>query len=168
LPAAAKVHIGNVFDGGFEWEPSNVGFDWRISRVAGAIVSLAPVTGAGGNQALQIEFEGMRVPFQNVRQLLALPPGRYRLQGRVRLDDLRSDRGLVWTVACADSNRAIAETEPMSGQRGWTSFGMDLVVPGESCGGQWLVLRIPARIPAEQLIAGTAWFDDLQIEAVSR
>ena len=36
-------------------------------------------------------------------------------------------------------------------------------VPGENCGGQWLTLRIPARIPAEGRIGGNAWFDDLKI-----
>ena len=106
--------------------------------------------------------------FKHVRQLLALPPGKYHLSGRVRLDDLRSERGLVWTLTCTEGGRVLAETEPMSGHRGWSPFGLDLVVPEQACGGQWLTLRIPARIPAEQLIGGAAWFDDLQIQTESQ
>jgi len=41
------------------------------------------------------------------------------------------------------------------------------VVPGDKCGGQWLQLRLPARIPAEQRIGGVVWFDDLKIFRVA-
>ena len=98
-------------------------------------------------------------------QMLALAPGNYRLNGRVRLDDLRSDRGLVWTLSCAEDGRQLAETEPMSGHTAWRSFSLDFAVPAEACGGQWLTLRVPARIAAEQRIGGVAWFDDLKINA---
>ena len=39
---------------------------------------------------------------------------------------------------------------------------LDFEVPA-GCEGQWLTLRLPARIPAEQRIGGRAWFDDLKI-----
>ena len=48
--------------------------------------------------ALRVAFEDRRVPFAHVRQLLALGPGRYTLSGRARPDNLRTDRGLVWTA----------------------------------------------------------------------
>ena len=167
LPIEARQHIGNIYNGGFESEPSDSGFDWRMASIPGAIISRAQVTGASELMALGVDFENRRVPFKNVRQLLALSPGSYRFEGRVRLDELTSDRGLVWTLTCAEDSRVIAETEPLSGQRAWTGFGVNLVVPTSSCNGQWLTLRIPARIPAEQLIGGTAWFDDLQIHTRS-
>ncbi len=165
LSAEASQRIGNVYDGGFERETSSLGFDWRYTVVPGARISQQQVTGAGGTLALRIEFEDRRVQFQNVRQLLALAPGSYQLKGRVRLDDLRSDRGLVWTLTCADDGRQLAETEPMSGRTAWRSFAVDLEVPADACGGQWLTLRVPARIAAEQRIGGVAWFDDLKISA---
>jgi hypothetical protein len=168
LPSEARQHIGNVYNGSFELEPSDSGFDWRFTDIPGAIISRTQTTGASGIMALRVDFEDRRVPFKNVRQLLALSPGRYQLQGRVRLDDLRSERGLVWTLTCAEDGRVFAETEPMSGHRAWSGFSLDLAVPADSCSGQWLTLRIPARIPAEQLIGGTAWFDNLQIQAVSQ
>jgi hypothetical protein len=165
LSAEGSRRIGNVYNGSFELEPSNLGFDWRFTNEPGARITRAQVTGAKEQLALRIEFDDRRVPFQNVRQQLALAPGSYRFQGRRRLDDLRTERGLVWTLTCAEDGRAIAETEPMSGRREWESFSLDLVVPTENCGGQWLTLRLPARIPAEQRIGGVAWFDDLQIKA---
>jgi hypothetical protein len=165
LPPEASKRIGNVYNGGFEVEPSQLGFDWRFGRVPGARISRAQVTGSEGQFALRVDFEDRRVPFGHVRQLLALVPGTYRLQGRARTDDLRGERGLVWTLTCADSHLQIAETDPMKGRHDWHGFERDFVVPAEKCGGQWLTLRVPARIPAEQRLGGTAWFDDLSIQA---
>jgi hypothetical protein len=53
----------------------------------------------------------------------------------------------------------------MSGRRPWKEFEVPFDVPEEDCGGQWLVLAIPARIPAEQRVGGVAWFDDISIRA---
>jgi len=167
LPVEARQRIGNVYNGGFETEPGNFGFDWRFGKVPGARIAREQVTGAAGTMALGVAFENRRVPFRHVQQLLALAPGSYRLRGRVRLDDLQTERGVVWTLTCAEDGRAIAETEPMAGRHDWKSFELGFEIPAEGCGGQWLTLRVPARIPAEQLISGDAWFDDLQIRAIA-
>lgn len=167
LEAGSRARIGNVFNGSFEREPSGVGFDWRFDPVPGARIERTQVTGAEGQLALQVAFEDQRVPFQHVRQLLVLAPGQYQFSGRSRLDQLRSERGLVWTLTCAEDGRTIAETQPFSGNHGWREFELTTSVPAEKCGGQWLTLRLPARIPAEQRIGGTAWFDGLRMERVA-
>jgi len=167
LPAHDRQFVGNIYNGGFEQQPSNFGFDWRFERVGGAQISRSQVNGSVGDLALRVGFEGRRVPFQHVRQMLALAPGSYRFQGRVRLDDLRSERGLVWTLSCVEDSRTLAESEPMSGRSDWREFRIELIVPDQGCGGQWLTLRLPARIKAEQLIGGVAWFDGLKIQSFS-
>jgi hypothetical protein len=164
LTPEGSLRIGNIYNGSFELEPRNLGFDWRFEPVAGARMSRVQVTGAKENLALRVEFDGSRIDFHHVRQLMALAPGEYRFLGRVRLDDLRSERGLVWTVSCAEDGKVIAETEPMSGRHDWRQFELMLRVPVENCGGQWLTLRVPARIEAERRIGGIAWFDDLRMK----
>jgi hypothetical protein len=164
LPPERLNGLGNLFNGGFEWEPGQGGFDWRFGRVAGVRIARADGPGVIGQAALKVSFTDRRVPFDHVRQLLALPPGSYRLSGRARAETLRTERGLVWTLACANARPpALAETAPLMGNRDWAPFEVDFVVPAEGCSGQWLTLRLPARIPAEQRIGGTAWFDDLRI-----
>lgn len=167
LPPERRRTIGNVYDGGFEFTPTHAGFDWRLERIPGVRLDLAASDGIGGAQALRVEFEHRRVPFRHVRQLMALPPGRYRLEGRARLDGLQTERGLVWTVACAESRQELANSDPLSGSRPWRPFLVEFVVPESACGGQWLTLRLPARIPAEQRIGGTAWFDDMRVARVA-
>jgi tetratricopeptide (TPR) repeat protein len=163
LPKEKQRTIGNVFDGGFDWLPSNGGFDWRVDRVPGAHTDRVETAGASNGYALRIAFDGQRVPFNHVRQMLALAPGDYRLEGRARLDALDTDLGLIWQVECAQSGKKLAGTEPFLGNAPWRPFSLDFTVPAEDCGGQWLRLLLPARIPAEQRIGGVAWFDDLKI-----
>jgi len=164
LSPEASRQIGNVYNGSFEQEPSQGGFDWRFGEIAGAHIGREQTTGAKGNLALRIMFSDDRVPFSHVRELLALPPGKFRLGGQARLEDLRTDRGLVWTVTCAESGALLGQTEPMSGVHDWEHFSTDFEVPASNCGGQWLTLMLPARIPAEQRIGGAVWFDDLRIK----
>ncbi len=163
LSAERQRSLGNVFNGGFEWEPGIGGFDWRLGRISGARISRLGGEGVTGRVALRVAFEDQRVRFRHVSQLMALAPGRYRLQGRARPDNLRTERGLVWTVACAGDGAALGETAPLRGNGPWRDFEAEFVVPGQGCGGQWLTLVLPARIPAEQRIGGRAWFDDMKI-----
>ncbi|WP_295363585.1 hypothetical protein [Arenimonas sp.] len=162
LPAERQTSLGNVFNGGFEFEPEPLGFDWRFSRVPGARIGRLSGEEVGGRMALRIAFEDRRVPFSHVRQMLALPPGRYQLSLRAKGERLRTERGLVWQISCATGGRGLGQTPPLTGHRPWHAVQLDFEVP-EGCEGQWLLLRIPARIEAEQLIGGQAWFDDLKI-----
>jgi len=169
LPTDRLNGLGNLYNGGFEWPPGEGGFDWRLGRAPGSRISLATGPGVTGQLALRVAFEDRRVPFNHVQQMLALPPGRYRLTGRERAESLRTERGLVWTVACAaPAGPTLATTVPLRGQANWRDFSVGFEVPAAGCGGQWLTLTLPARIPAEQRIGGVAWFDDMRIARVAR
>lgn len=155
--------LGNVYNGGFESQPSGLGFDWRFEHTPGASIELLAGPGVTGRQALSVAFEQQRVDFHHVRQLLVLPPGRYLLEGHQRADGLRTASGLVWTLACAGSLSALAGSEPLKGDTGWTPFSLEFEVPGQGCGGQWLQLALSARMDAERMASGRAWFDELRI-----
>jgi tetratricopeptide (TPR) repeat protein len=163
LPPERQLNIGNVFNGGFEWEPAGGGFDWRIGRIRGARIARMAGDGVTGRFGLRVAFEDQRVRFNHLSQLLVLPPGLYRLQLRARPDNLRTERGLVWTVSCAEGGAVLGETAPLRGSGAWRDLEMDFEVPVNGCEGQRLALRLPARIPAEQRIGGRVWFDDVVI-----
>ena len=158
-----RVVIGNVYNGDFESAPTGSGFDWRLTEVDGARVRRAAIEGAGGTAALRVDFDHRRVPFAHVEQLLVLPPGRYRLSGRARLDHLRTSQGMAWTLACAEGGGDFARTPAFAGHRDWASFRTEFEVPAHDCGAQWLRLRHLAGTLAEQHIGGSIWFDDLAI-----
>ena len=45
----------------------------------------------------------------------------------------------------------------------WRGEQADFTVPAEGCTAQWLQLELQARIPAETLARGTAWFDNIVV-----
>lgn len=165
LDSDALPSVGNLFDGGFELPPANSGFGWRFGRIAGARIDRIGTSGATGQVALRVGFEHRRVPFTHVSQLLVLPPGDYEFNGRVRLDTLRNERGLVWTISCTGGTPAprIATTEFFRGDSPWRAFETRFSVPATGCPGQWLRLELSARTAAERMVGGVAWFDALSI-----
>ncbi|MDE2179153.1 MAG: tetratricopeptide repeat protein, partial [Xanthomonadaceae bacterium] len=163
LPPAQRAHLDNVFNGDFSDPVSNRGFDWHLDYVPGAEVRVVPRAGSAGS-ALEVHFLDQRVAFAGqVRERLALAPGHYRLSGLARLDDLRNERGLQWTVSCAGDGRLIGATARMRGSQPWRLFSADVRVPATGCGAQWLRLGLAWRIPAEQWAGGRAWFTDLRV-----
>ncbi len=162
LPAERRASIGNVYDGGFEFDASSGGvFDWQFRAVPGAAISRAQTRGMEGEQALLIEFFDRRVPFAHVQQRLALPSGDYVLGGRVRSEDLRNERGLRWRLLCGPD--LMASSEAFRGSSEWRDFQVAFTVPTRACAGQTLQLHLDARIRPEQLIGGRVWFDALRI-----
>ncbi len=167
LSPAQRAHLDNVYNGDFRDPPSGRGFDWRLGYVPGAELRVVPRSDRPG-QALEVHFLDQRVPFSGqVSELLALAPGHYRLSGLARLDDLRNERGLQWTVSCAHDERLLGETARLRGSQPWRAFDTDFSVPATGCGAQWLRLGLAWRIPAEQWAGGSAWYTDLRVVRVA-
>jgi len=164
LSARQLAEVTAPMNGGFEDpSPSSGPFDWLLTRRAGIEAAVLAMPDGSGH-ALRVEFQGQRSEFRDVRQLLLLPEGQgYQLEWRSRFDGLETPRGLRWTVTCAEGpgGRLIA-TRPEAGTRPWQVNSAAFDVPA-GCPAQWLVLELDARIAAETLARGTAWFDDLRI-----
>jgi tetratricopeptide (TPR) repeat protein len=163
LRVASLTGLTTPMDGGFE--PPLIGgppFSWDIRAPKGVEAALARLPGDAGH-ALRVQFLGRRAAFNHVRQLTLLPAGNYVLAWRSRLDGLQAQRGLRWTLTCADGAKTrIMATEPEVGTSAWGSRTAGFAVP-DDCLAQWLVLELDARIAAETLAAGTAWFDDVRV-----
>jgi hypothetical protein len=155
--------LGLVYNGGFELPLTGVGFDWRIASPRGVRVETTPTYGARGDRALQVSFDGQRVRFSHVQQYLLLEPGRYRLQGRVRPDSLRTERGLRWIVRCVAEGPLLAESERFLGSDQWRSFTVDFTVPDSACPAQVLRLQLEGRAELDFEVQGDLWFDDLTV-----
>jgi hypothetical protein len=155
-----------LYNGDFERPLSNLAFDWVISQVRGAEIDVSDSSVDKG-RALRIQFARARVPFKHVRKLVMLPPGPYRLSGKARAVDLRTERGLVWKLSCAEGSREILASTPRIAGTATSEFTEQFTVPAQGCRAQWLVLELAARIPSEQDVGGgTVWYDSLQIQRV--
>ena len=156
--------VGNLFNGGFEEEISNLGFDWIVTPASQVVVDTATTYGATGHKALRVVFRGPRIQFQHVHQYLMLDPGTYALHGRVRPENLEDIRGpamvhlLRW-----QHNSAHAHSERFTGTDHWQHFTVQFQIPVQGCTVQMLRLELAGRSALDFEAKGVIWFDDLSI-----
>ena len=164
LPLSEMTTLRSIHNGGFETDPSGIGFDWRIDKSADVIIDRDRLAGTDGSVALRLRFLGRRTEHIPLHQWLLLAPGSYRLHFRTRAQDLRSDRGLQWEIRCLDGARQIAVSDVVVGSADWQEHGVDFEIPERNCQAQDLSLRNAGSKGPGKILAGTVWFDDVSID----
>ena len=167
LPSAAP--LGNINNGGFEQPLSNTGFGWRLHESAGTKIETALTYGIEGEKALRIafkiersDFRDVKVNFRNLYQYLLLAPGRYRLTGYARADNLRLPGGLHWVLRCVDHGMLVT-SEPFLGNFRWRSFKAEFMVPKQHCPAQELRLEMASGQQNNINVQGGLWFDEISV-----
>ncbi len=155
--------IGNLFNGGFEEEIGNLGFDWIVTPASQVVVDTASTYGSTGHKALRVVFRGPRIQFQHVHQYLMLDPGSHVLHGRVRPDNLETAEGVQWSIYCVGHAQAMAHSERFAGTDHWQHFTAQFQVPARDCAVQMLRLELAGRSALDYEAKGAIWFDDLSI-----
>lgn len=155
-----------MFDGGFESDLIRTGFSWnylankkifRISRDA--------IPGMSGRKTLHVSFlRDDRVNFQHIWQRLMLSSGSYKVSFRVRLDNLRTNKGLTWRLRCLDDKKILlGESSVLNGSSLWVEKHFEVVVP-DNCQAQILKLEAASQFAHDQVFKGQIWFDDFIIQ----
>ncbi|QIK95849.1 hypothetical protein G7076_04640 [Sphingomonas sp. HDW15A] len=121
-------------------------FNWQLTPGAAGLVEYRK---EGGLAVIYYARE----PAEFARQLILLPPGRYRLRSSVEGGAKAND--LVWRLKC-NEGEAIAEVS--------LGAGGDFRVP-QNCKGQWLMLAgKPADVPSTTSVVirkvGISWLGD--------
>lgn len=155
--------VGNLFNGGFEYPLSNIGFDWVVQPVQQVSVETISTHGSTGSKALYVAFRGSKTAYRHLRQNLLLPPGSYALRGRVRPEALETSHGLQWSVVCPGANEPLATSERFLGSDHWRHFSVQFVVPA-NCPVQTLRLELAGRATLDFEARGGIWFDDMIVE----
>jgi len=164
LPPEELGKVGLLYNGDFESTPSGLPFDWTFKEGAGVSIKIDERSDSEGGKALVLDFGAGRVSELGVTQLVTLPPGHYRFEGRTNIDVV-SQRGLQWRITCSNKAKTrIAESPVARGfSKDWESFAFPFTVPDEDCRAQYVELAFDARWASEQFISGTIWYDDLAI-----
>jgi tetratricopeptide (TPR) repeat protein len=169
LNSLSKEEIGKVgylYNGSFEAPLSNLGFDWIHQKHPAVSLDTAATFDTSGEQALRVNFRGLRVQFQHLHQYLMLPPGKYRLHGRARPDNLQAEQGMQWALYCLGNKDPVVVTPRYRGSEPWTRFRTEFDVPPEGCPVQMLRLELAGTIRLDFDATGTIWFDNLALEQV--
>jgi hypothetical protein len=167
LPQDQLRKTGHLFNGSFASTPSGSPFDWEYTKGAGVNVKFAQRSDQEGKPALLIEFGPGRVVFgSGLSQLVLLPPGNYKFEGKYKAD-LVSERGLQWSVTCADTTSPVGVSNTMNGSSAvWKDIDLAFTIPDDGCTAQYVTLNLDARSASEAFVSGAVWYSDLSITGV--
>jgi hypothetical protein len=142
-----------LYDGAFHGAPGAEPFNWGFATEG---VGVAERT---GRSSLQVDYYG-RDAGDLARQLLVLPPGRYRFQFRVGGDAPGEGSRLVWTVTCVPAGQPLLQLPLVGIDSSPKAFKTAFTVPA-GCSPQWLKLE---GVPGDVETAQSVTLGNLSIE----
>lgn len=140
-------------------------FGWSLGSGAGIVATVVEDDLNSNNEAYRLEYDGYQSGVM-LAQLLLLLPGKYLLEGELRVEAQIEDIRLQWTVACAETEdeTVIFRPQPAGSDTAWRSFSAAFEIPQENCSAQWL--RLMAR-PDDHRQGIAVWFDNLRLRRIS-
>jgi hypothetical protein len=165
-PTEDQVSQTLIFNGHFEQEPTNLGFDWRIVPMEGVYAGLDETAYRSASHSLLIQFSGRQnVDYRNVYQVVRVRPNYpYRLAWSMKTEGITTDSGLRMEVRDLYDPRALDQfSDSLIGTTGgWATSTMDFKTGPKT----ELILVIIARVPSRKFdnqIAGKGWVDDVSL-----
>jgi hypothetical protein len=164
LPPARLPLLGDVYNGRFRTDGGTAAFNWTVNGDANGLVGLG---GGDAGSGLRVVPGDQASGTPLVRELLALPPGRFRLTGQMRAPGASEarDEGFSWTISCADTGQVLGRSDHLSAGDGWTPIQIAFETPAQDCGGQWLSLQRRASL-ADPTDLPPMLFDQFRIAPV--
>lgn len=159
-----------LFDGGFEGDSFNTGFDWQLSQTREVSIKPDVTYGIKGKQAIHIRIKRDNpIHFQHLAQTLLLNSGDYQLTMRYRLDTFKNPKGLRWRIHCLDTaNTLLGESQALRGQKSWDTLSVTFSVPNnQDCTAQRLRLEADSPYRHDHTFDGNLWFDELDIQPIT-
>jgi hypothetical protein len=155
--------VQSVFDGDFDRDSQNMQFDWTIVARKNARIAIENRRGSAVNRNLVLDFAADKGAFNNVKQLLVLSPGNYTMSLEYMAQSLKTEKGLVWAVRCAD-NKVLGKSVEFKDTGPWAQYSFPFTVPEEACATQLLSLESASTAVLDTPISGQMYFDSIKIQ----
>jgi hypothetical protein len=96
-----------VFNGGFEFDSVNGGFDWHVEPTQGVKSGYDTSAPHSGKRALRLKFDGAHnISYEGVWQTVAVEPGRqYHFEGYLRTSAITTDSGIRFRIVFPGANQ---------------------------------------------------------------
>lgn len=166
---AASDGSNLVFNGGFEQQPLNAGFDWRFAQQPYLTLDFSDATTHSGGRSFRTDFTvPQNSEYETAYQLVPVVPGQtYELSGYVKSEAITSDSGPRLRVldpkclVCLDT-----ATQGTSGTTDWHQIATQFTAGPTTDLIRLSVWRPRGRsYPME--ITGKVWFDDISLRPIS-
>lgn len=106
------ARAGLVFNAGFETSATSLPFDWIFRNTAAAYLESSSVTPQNG---MNVRFLDKPAREIELRQMLVLEPGRYRLKLNASSAQLKAPKGLFWRLRCLKPGAEIVRLDVTEG-----------------------------------------------------
>lgn len=164
-PVDRPQNASVVFNGGFERNALNGGFDWRTSPTSGATFQLDSSVAHLGTQSMRISFDGSsNLNFQNLSELVPIESGRrYHFSAYLRTRGITTDSGigfLVFDPLHSDAPRV--STATLIGTHPWTLVETDISAAPDTNLIEITLRRKPSW-KFDNKLSGTVWVDDVTL-----
>jgi tetratricopeptide (TPR) repeat protein len=159
-----------LFNGGFEHEFLNDGFDWRELPFSGASYDLDSSVLHSGHRSLRITFDGTaNINFQHIFQYVYVAPHQpYRFLAYVRTEGISGGNGIQFDIFDPLHPEELQILTPaLTGSNDWTPVRVDFESGADTQMLEILLRRAPG--PAfDNQPRGTAWVDDVSLSPVTQ
>jgi hypothetical protein len=157
-----------VFNGHFDREIANGGFDWREDPVDGALLDFDPATAYVGSRSFRVRFDGTaNVDFHNLFQFVPVRPGaHYHFSAYVRSDGISTDTGLLFEIIDPRHPAQVqTNTAQILGTNPWTLLQSDIVAGPDTDVFEVILRRNPSW-KFDNKMTGTVWIGDVALKPI--
>jgi hypothetical protein len=149
-----------VVNGGFEENILNGGFDWWYQSNPHAAVAIDTSEFSGGTRSLSITFDGQSADDPGIFQFIPVKPNtQYEFSAQYRSEELDTASGPRFSIADAYTGTSYALTDDILGTNPWHPEQAQFHTGPNTK----LVLLKIVRVPANPLIRGKLWIDELKL-----
>lgn len=159
-----------LFNGGFEHDSLNGGFDWRELPFSGASYDLDSSVLHSGHQSLRITFDGTAsINFQHIFQYVYVAPHqRYRFLAYLRTEGIPSGNGIQFDIFDPRHLEELQIVTPiLAGTNGWTPVQSDFE-SGADTEMLEILLRCAPGPTLDNPLRGIVWVDDVSLIPMTR
>lgn len=153
-----------IWNGSFELDIENSGFDWRVSETKGVDVFLDRDVHLSGNRSLGVAFDGNENPDITIAsQVIRVVPGtKYFLTGFIKTNSLTTTNGLFFSVEGHDCKGLYKKSEVVTGTNIWRELSIEFKAP-PACNAIFVNMRRERSYKLDSRIGGIAWMDEISL-----
>lgn len=154
-----------IFNGGFEQDFLDGGFDWRESRADGVSYAFDDGVSHTGRRSLRVSFDGTaNINFQNIFQYAAVEPRcRYRFAAFLRTEAISTDSGIRFEIFDPRHPAEVQTWTPsLRGTNPWTRETVNVESGPETHLLEILLRRTPSS-KFDNKLRGIVWVDDISL-----
>jgi len=154
-----------VFNGGFENDVANGGFDWRESPVSGARFAIDDQIAHSGSRSMRVEFDGTaNLDFRNLFQYVPVQPKTYyHFSANARTKEISTASGIRFEIFDPRHPSEVQILTPnMIGTNPWTPVQTDFETGADTDLLEITVRRVP-EWRFDNKLSGKVWIDDVAL-----